>query len=222
METPNPSVPAHKQKAYRIRRQVENGSPVTSEDAEWFAHYEDAIRRKAEERVVNPDGSMGASKNRKVSYTEEESQAVGMGEAAAIAASSALAREEGKRLDNLMDRAITAMEKGNGFMEKACVMFSKMTEHCLAQSKTMMDTHIQILDSLREHHIARTEAESELVAAGLAEPPDETNDIAGDLVKGVLQGLGVNVPVTETDNPPPRPRVKVSVSDAPSEAPPTK
>lgn len=197
METPNPSVPAHKQKAYRIRKMVENGSPVTSEDAEFLANYEDVIRRNAEAKVVNPDGSMGASRNRKVSYSEEESAAVGMGEAAAIAASSALAREEGKRLDNLMDRAITAMEKGNDFMEKACGMFSKMTQHCLDQSKTLMDTHIQILDSLREHHIARTAAEAELTAAGLAEAPDETNDLATDLVKGVLAGMGVRVPGVE-------------------------
>jgi hypothetical protein len=192
---PNPGIAAHKQRAYRIRKMVENGTPVSTEDAEFFAQYEDAIRRKAEEKL----GDFGASKNRKVSYTEEETQAVGMGDAAMVAASAAATREEGKRLDNLMDRAITAMEKGNGFMEKACVMFSKMTEHCLAQSKTMMDTHIQILDSLREHHIARTQAESELVAAGLADEPDETNELAGDLVRGVLQGMGIKTPVTEGD-----------------------
>lgn len=197
METPNPSVPAHKQKAYRIRKMVENGNPITSEDSEWFANYEEAIRRNAEAKVINADGSVGASRNRKVSYTEEESAAIGMGEAATIAASSALAREEGKRLDNLMDRSITAMEKGNAFMEKACMMFSKMTEHCLAQSKTMMDTHVQILDSLREHHIARTAAEAELTAAGLTDPPDETNDMAADLIRGVLSGMGVRVPGVE-------------------------
>ncbi len=206
MEKPDPSVPAHKQKAYRIRKMVENGSPVTSEDAEFFANYEDAIRRNAESKVVNADGSMGASRNRKVSYSEEESAAIGMGEAAAIAASSALAREEGKRLDNLMDRAITAMEKGNNFMEKACNMFSRMTEHCLAQSKTMMDTHVQILDSLREHHIARTEAESELVAAGLHEKDDETGELATDLVKGVLAGLGVKIPGVEQSTGLPEPK----------------
>ena len=199
METPDPSVPAHKQKAYRIRKMVENGASVSSEDAEWFASYDDAIRRNAQAKI---DVSMGASKNRKVSYTEEESAAVGMGEAAAIAASSALAREEGKRLDNLMDRAISAMEKGNNFMGQACVMFSKMTQHCLDQSKAMMDTHVQILDSLREHHIARTQAESELVAAGLHEASDETDDLATDLVKGVLAGLGVKVPGLESSEPP--------------------
>jgi hypothetical protein len=197
METPNPSVPAHKQKAYRIRKMVENGSPISTDDAEFFAQYEEAIRRKAEEKV----GDFGASKNRKVSYTEEETQAVGMGEAAMVAASAAATREEGKRLDSLMDRAITAMEKGNDFMARACMMFSKMTEHCLQQSKTMMDTHVQILDSLREHHIARTQAESELVAAGLAEEPDETSEFATDLVKGVLQGMGVKTPVTEPSEP---------------------
>jgi hypothetical protein len=201
METPNPSVPAHKQKAYRIRKMVENGSPISSDDAEFFAHYEDVIRRNAEAKVVNPDGSIGASRNRKVSYSEEESAAIGMGEAATIAASSALAREEGKRLDNLMDRSITAMEKGNHFMEKACEMFSKMTMHCLDQSKTMINTHVQILDSLREHHIARTAAESELVAAGLAEKPDETNDLAEDLLRGVLAGMGVKVPGAIPDAP---------------------
>ncbi len=199
---PNPGIAAHKQRAYRIRKQVENGSPISSEDAEWFASYDDAIRRNAEAKVVNADGSMGASKNRKVSYTEEESAAIGMGEAAMIAASGAAAREEGRRYDNLMDRAITAMEKGNDFMAKACLMFSKMTEHCLTQSKTMMDTHVQILDSLREHHIARTEAESELVAAGLHEASDETDDLATDLVKGVLAGMGVKVPGLESTDPP--------------------
>ncbi len=194
METPDPSIAAHKQKSYRIRKQVENGTPISSEEAEWFAAYEDRIRRNAEAKVVNPDGSIGASRNRKVSYTEEDSQAIGMGEAAAIAASSALAREEGKRLDNLMDRAISSMERGNNFMEKACMMFSKMTEHCLNQSKTMMDTHISILDSLREHHIARTAAESELVAAGLAEKSDETDNLAEDMIRGVLSGMGIKVP----------------------------
>src|SRR6266404_2553504 len=191
METPDPSVRAHIQKAYRIRKMVEAGASVSSEDAEWFASYDDAIRRNAQAKI---DVSMGASRNRKVSYSEEESAAIGMGEAAAIAASSALAREEGKRLDNLMDRAISSMERGNNFMEKACMMFSKMTEHCLNQSKTMMDTHISILDSLREHHIARTAAESELVAAGLAEKSDETDNLAEDMIRGVLSGMGIKVP----------------------------
>ena len=89
------------------------------------------------------------------------------------------------------------MERGNNFMEKACMMFSKMTEHCLAQSKTMMDTHVQILDSLREHHIARTAAEAELVASGVAEAPDETNTLAEDMVKGILAGMGVKIPGSE-------------------------
>ncbi len=189
METPNPSSAAHRTKAYRLKKLVEKGEPIPSTDAEWFANYQEAIRRNAENKAESAFGS----KSHKVSFSEESSDVASMGEAAAIAASSAMAREEGRRYDNLMDRSILAMEKGNEFMAKACVMFSKMTEHCLSQSKSMMDTHIQILDSLREHHIARTEAESELIAAGVGQE-EEKQDIAGDLVKGILSGMGVPIP----------------------------
>jgi hypothetical protein len=139
----------------RIRAKVRVHAPVSPEDAGWLGDYE---RAGAERRGEN----FGASKSgsRKVSYVEEEHQAaaVGTGSAAEMAAAAGMVREEGRRLDSIVDRGI-------GALERACNAWEKMTAALLKERQADAVTHRALLESLRSHFLARAEAEGQLIKA---------------------------------------------------------
>ena len=102
-----------KNKAYRLRQKVGSGMPIKPSDAEFLKAYD----------AENPPRNIGARASRKVSYTEEESQAVGIGDAARGAVDSwglaATTRQEGLRLDHIM-------QQGIGALVRACELHEKM------------------------------------------------------------------------------------------------
>jgi hypothetical protein len=151
----------------RIRAKVRVHAPVTPEDALWLGDYEKAGAQRRGE-------SFGASQSasRKVSYTEEEhaAQAIGTGSAAEMAAAAAMSREEGRRLDSIVDRGI-------GALERACNAWEKMTAALLKERQADAQTHRALLESLRSHFLARAEAEGALIKA---EADHVANDHAGE------------------------------------------
>lgn len=121
---------------------------VSPEEAAWLAAYE-----------AGRDGAgrdVGASSRRVVHV--EEHQAVGTGGAAEVAAAAAMAREEGRRLDHILDRSIT-------MLTRAIEAYERMTASLLKERQSDAETHRALLDSLRTHFLARAEAEAELVRA---------------------------------------------------------
>lgn len=178
---PNPRLPAHRQKAYRLRKAVDAGQEVSPEDAAFMAAYEQAASGTA----------VGASRNRRRVEVEEESVAVGTGDAALIAASAAQAREEGKRLDSLTSTVIT-------MATTAANMYRDMAKSALEIMKQIADrnekleaAHVKLFDTVREHHLARVEAEVAAIEAENAneEKPDVTEDITRGLIEAVSSHL---------------------------------
>lgn len=139
---PNPAgKAADRTRAHRIRAKVKRNEAVEPVEAAWLADYEKAQ-------------SMGASASRRVSYTEEEHAAVGTGSAAEVAAAAALAREEGRRIDYLAKVGIDALVG-------ACNMYKDMCQQLLQRTQQIEDVHMTMLGSVREHYIARTQAEAD-------------------------------------------------------------
>jgi len=168
----DPSNPAARQRAYRIRHKVANQKPVTPEDAAWLHDYERAQ-------------SKGASASRKVSYTEEEHAAIGTGSAAEVAASAAMVREEGRREDSLADKGMQAMERANDRLEK-------LVDFCMARMQVLEDSHLEMWAKHRESRMREVDAEVALIEAQAANEgkEDDISKTAAELLPMILKQLG--------------------------------
>lgn len=144
---------SHRVKAAKLRKALRMGQTLDPDDAAWLADYEHR-RDSAAEAVAS-----GRSASRKVSYTEEEHAAEGTGSAAAEAAALASAtREEGRRIDSLVQLGMTSLVQ-------ACGMYQQMTAALLKRTENFERAQVDMLAAMREHYLARTEAEAELVRA---------------------------------------------------------
>lgn len=162
---------ADRTRAYRIRAKVKQQQEVSPEEAAWLSDYEAAQ-------------SKGASASRRVSYTEEEHAAVGTGSAAEVAASAALAREEGRRIDYLASTGIRAMEAAFG-------MLHKVSELMMGRMQQMEDVHLGMLDAVRTHYLERTKAEAEAIRKEAEE--GQQGGMEQMAMAMLLQRLGVPV-----------------------------
>jgi len=159
-------------------------APVSPEDAAWLADYENRT-------AANKAGDMGASasRSRKVSYTEEEQEAaaVGYGSAAEMAAGAAMVREEGRRIDNIVDRGINALVR-------AVETYDKMVAHLLKERQTDAALHRTLLESVRQHYIARTEAEAELIRneADQAAGTDDAKALEHEALRLFIEKMGAD------------------------------
>lgn len=161
-------------KAARIRARVRVKAPLSEEDARWLNDYE----------TRNKD--FGASASHKVSFTEESTAAVGTGTAAEVAAATALAREDGRRLDAILDRSMR-------FMEGACLRYEKMLDLML---QNRMEDSAQIRALLNAYHdnsLDKTELEVELMKAQNGDPND-ANAMLMQLLQGFLASKGNKPP----------------------------
>lgn len=180
-----PTPPASdRAKAMIIRKKVRAKQPVSPEDAIWLADYEANQKQKDQY-------GRSASKSRKVSYTEEETAAAaeGTGSAAEAAALAAVTREEGRRLDSIIDRGINALQR-------ACDAWEKMTAALLKERQADAVTHRALLESLRSHFLARAEAEADLIkaeAAHHAEKDDGSNPLESAAVQALVERLAAHV-----------------------------
>lgn len=171
---------ADRTRAGRLRAKSRVGAPMEPADIAWLARYEDAIRVRNGER-----SAFGASKatGRTVKYeeTEHAQMAVGTGGAAETAAAAAMVREEGRRLDLIIDRALSAYAQAVSTYEKICTSM-------LAERRLDADVQRALLESVRTHYLARAEAESELIRKE-AESDEKTleNAALGAIAEKILQ-----------------------------------
>lgn len=150
-----PSAP-ERQRAYRLRAHLRRGDTLEPEDAAWLGDYEKAAS----------NGSFGASASERTVHVEERQMAVGAGsEAAAIAATASLAREEGRRLDYLTKAGIDALVAAAAQSREAAALYGLMVKDLLSRTRALEEVHLAMLDSVRENYLARTQAEVDAMQA---------------------------------------------------------
>lgn len=169
--------PSNRVRASSLRARLKAGGFLTPEDAAWLSDYEEARARDRDLR----NGVVGASRSHKVEYSEETAESVGTGAAAEVAAAAAMSREEGRRYDSLLSVGITALRT-------AVDTYSKMCNHMLERNRELERSHVQMMDAIREHTIARIDAEAE-VAQLAKEAEAGGSDGIGKLAEQLLPYL---------------------------------
>ena len=179
------ATPAEKAKAYRLRAKVQGGGVLQPEEAEWYAAYEDARKRAH---------SMGASASKRTIHMEEEHMAVGTGVAAETAAAASLARAEGQRVDYLV-------RAGADSLIRACELHRAMAATMLDRMSQLETVHVALLDSVRAHYVARTEAEAALIRRDAEAEDDEGKELLFEMLRGAG---GAEARRARGGGPPPR------------------
>jgi hypothetical protein len=172
-----PITPSDRTKAHRLRALLRKGDELPPDDTAWLSDYQ-----------VRQEESRGASRTHKVSFTEESAEAAGTGDAAAIAAAQfapALAREEGRRIDYLIASANQATNIGLGAVREAHKMILEMAKQIMERNASLEEVHLAMLDTVRDSHIARTNAEAEIIRR---EAEDSGKDGEGG-INGMVQEL---------------------------------
>lgn len=173
-------------KASKIRASIKAGKEVSTEEAAWFADYE-----QAREKVVQ---TRGASQSRKVSYTEEETAAVGEGspEAAAAAASAlpAAVKEEGQRLDSILTIGIAALKESNAVYGQLVGHLIRRTENFEDTMVKMMRAQTDLLHAHRENALKAIDAEVRAVAAEAGQQEDGISKLANELLPLLIEKMG--------------------------------
>lgn len=166
----NPKNPGHRTKASKIRTRIRAGAQVTPEEAAWLADYEEEQRRPKD---------VGGSRSERIINIEERSEAVGTGAAAEVAAAAAMTREEGRRLDYLLQGSVNALMK-------AVETYKSVTETLLERTLAMEEVHMGMLGTIREQYIARTQAEVDAIAQGAKENDNALLNELGSALIGQL------------------------------------
>lgn len=144
-------------RAGRIRLRLKAKQRVSTADLTWLTEYEKTRGNNGHGNNGNAHGR-SAQKSRRVSYTEEETQAAaeGTGSAADIAAAALATRAEGERLDSILKIGVNALKE-------AVEAYKSMAAALLEERQADAQTHRALLESLRTHFLERTEAEAELI-----------------------------------------------------------
>jgi hypothetical protein len=173
----DPENPSSRARASYIRKKVKAGTAKPEEIA-WLGEFEG---KKSE-------GSRGASAHRKVTFTEEESAAMGEGDAtvAQVAAAAAMVREEGRREDSLADKGMAAFERANAWLEK-------LVGFAMARMQVLEDAHLEMWAKHRDSRIREVDAEIELMKAEAAneadDKPDQITAMAQELLPELLKQM---------------------------------
>ena len=183
---PSPKNPGDRTKANRLRAAVTRGQKLQPIDALWLSDYDD---HNGSRPGPKPAGAVdvGASRSgRKVKFEmEEQAEAVGSGSAAVAAASAALAaKEEGRRIDSLSTGAVDALKE-------ACAVYKDICISMRERMEVLEATHVALLDSARDHYIARTEAETALMER---DRDPEQDQATGMMMQIIAQKLGIAMP----------------------------
>jgi len=165
----DPKNPGQRTKAHRLRKAVANGQTLDPIDRLWLDEYNQADTRRKTANGAPPD--VGASrKSRTISLDiDEQQEAVGTGDAAAIAAGALREREEGRRLDALTMHSTDALKE-------ACAVYRDMCLMLKDQVELMMSAVTESMVTARTHYLARAETEAALMQAQQAQhgnPADE-------------------------------------------------
>jgi hypothetical protein len=170
-------------KAYRLRKKKDQLGPI---DRLWLADYDEKQEKEKASRSKNRGRSASA---RTVKYEMEEAAASeGEGNAAAVAAGALVAREEGRRLDALTINALDGYKQLVAD-QRAFIMEirrnERVAQHRVAQYEA---THVAMLEGVREHFAARTEAEMALV-----QQQDEGDPAKDMLLMLIAKKMGIPV-----------------------------
>lgn len=146
----NEFTPADRSRAYRLRTAIKNGQEIDDDDDEWLNDY----TAKARE-ATQPSRAAKASKV--MHYEEHAAEATGDGAATALAAGS-WAREEGRRIDSLI-------AVGLGAMQNACNIYHQICVDLMNRTAMSEKAQLDLTLSIREHYLARTQAETDAMIA---------------------------------------------------------
>lgn len=159
---PDPKNPSHKTRRHQLRKAERDGQQLHSSDQLWASEYDEIVARgRPSPAAVAADvGASRSGATRSVRFEMDEAQqaeAIGVGPtAAAIAAGAALqAKEEGRRLDSLTMHSIDALKEAVAVYRDMCLMLQQRTE-------ILENAHVDMLNSVRTHHIEATQLEAAL------------------------------------------------------------
>jgi hypothetical protein len=161
---PDPANAGDRAKAYRLRKVKPGKLPPI--DALWLGEYEDKAKDRERAKARDVGGSRRRSGRRiKLDVEEhEEAEAVGTGAAAAAAAAALATREEGRRLDSLTIESVGALKEAVACYREICISMKDRME-------ILEETHIEMLGSVREQYLARTQAEINAMEAASGGDP---------------------------------------------------
>jgi hypothetical protein len=171
-------------KAYRLRKKKDQLGPI---DRLWLADYDEKQEKEKAARSKNRGRSASA---RTVEFKMEEASASeGEGNAAAVAAGALVAREEGRRLDALTMNALDGYKQLVAD-QRAFIMEIRRNER-VAQLRVANyeATHVAMLNGVRDHFAARTEAEIALMHE--QEQPTEGDPAKDLLLMMIAKKLGI-------------------------------
>jgi hypothetical protein len=132
-------------RASKLRKKLTEGDELEEDDAAWFESYEASKQRQGRPPI-------NASASEKITYTEERAAATG--DHPHPVAYEGMVRAEGLRADTLLRIAADALVRCNE-------QYAVMNAHLLDRTTAIEDAHVAMLESVREHYIARAEAEAE-------------------------------------------------------------
>lgn len=176
-------------RAQRLRTRLQAGLEIDADDAAWVEAYDARPGKRGPQFAAS-------RKTRLVHHVEESDESVVAGQSAASwAASAAFAREDGRRLDSIVDRGITALCR-------AVDTYEKMTLALLRERQADAVLHRALLESVRTHYLERTEAEAALIRAESAPAePDETSGVESAIVQALIKnGFGGDKPQRKPPN----------------------
>jgi hypothetical protein len=161
-------------KAYRLRKQLDQGLPVPEEAAAWLSEYE---KRIADSRRATS----------KVMHVEEHSASEG--DASLVPDEGALAKEEGRRLDYLTSAAVNGLIRANEQHQTMSAMLIDRVGALMVNQATLMD-------SMAHHYLARVQAEAEMIKlkAQMDAAQEGDNDEMLMLLKALGQRFGLIPP----------------------------
>lgn len=174
-----PLTGGEKARASRLRK-LQQGGTIGAPDALWLADYDERASKSKH------FGASRSGRRVKLDITEA-AESVGTGSsAAAEAAGAALAaREEGRRLDSLTVNAVGALREAVATYRAVCLSMRNRLE-------VLEATHVAMLESVRDHFIARTEAEGEMTRQQQAE---QMGDPATSMLLAMIaQRMGIALP----------------------------
>jgi hypothetical protein len=206
MAAADPSLPAHRTKAHKLRA-LQKAGTIDPTDALWLHDYEDKQKRSK-----NYGSSRSAREVNATFHMKEAAEAEGTGSAAIAAASAALvAKEEGRRLDALLLNAVDAMKASAEINRQTALMlkedYGSIFELMIRRTEVLEQTHIEMLQTVRTHHLAATQLEGALIQREAEAKPE-------DQLLMMLMSKYLGVPVDQvaavaaaggTNGAPPRP-----------------
>jgi hypothetical protein len=173
--------PGQRTKAYRLRAKVKEGDSLSGEEAAWLSDYEAAQRREGPTAQART-----AAKSRKLTHIEEESESASEaiappGSVAFVAASAAVAREEGRRLDFLASAGLSAFQA-------AFDRVLKMNQQLLDRNQSLEEAHVQLINAVTKGHMDLTAAQIETMQIEAEADANGSDSVAG-MVKQFLPGV---------------------------------